>query len=80
MGWGKGRPRVIKTILAGDELAAALERQQRWVEAHGDTSPRDCGTVVTDEHAPLPKYFRGARLQREHLRMAKAILPHKAQG
>jgi len=36
MGWGKGRPRMIKTIIPADELAYALALQQRWVDEHPD--------------------------------------------
>jgi hypothetical protein len=35
-GWGKGR-RVIKTTIAGDALARALAKQQRWVDLHWRT-------------------------------------------
>lgn len=39
-GFGKGR-RVIKTIICGDALQAALARQQRWFEQHAveDAAP-----------------------------------------
>jgi len=34
LGFGKGR-RVIKTIICGDALQAALDRQRQWCQRHG---------------------------------------------
>jgi len=34
LGFGKGR-RVIKTIICGDALQAALDRQRAWCQQHG---------------------------------------------
>jgi hypothetical protein len=34
LGFGKGR-RVIKTIICGDALQAALARQRDWCQLHG---------------------------------------------
>jgi len=76
LGWGKGR-RVIKTIVAGETLTRALERHQRWVDRQ---VVKRSGQVeeklipACQAPAPMPKYFRGARLQGEKLRMAKATL------
>jgi len=76
LGWGKGR-RVIKTTVAGETLTRALERHQRWVDRQ---VVKQSGQVeeklipAFQAPAPMPKYFRGARLQGEKLRMAKATL------
>jgi hypothetical protein len=62
-GWGKGR-RVIKTIIAGEALTRALEKQQRFVDTAKDTSR----TVVDSRSLRLQR----ARWRADKLRMAKA--------
>ena len=67
-GWGKGR-RVIKTIIAGETLTRALERQQRYVDELGDAHVHTSRELYDSlERAP------GARWRPLNLRMAKADL------
>jgi hypothetical protein len=70
-GWGRGR-HVIKTVVTGEALTRALERQQRWVDRH---------PVVDDAHVHATRDLidaleaaPGARRQPLTLRMAKATL------
>jgi len=45
LGFGKGR-RVIKTVICGDALQAALARQRDWCQRHGveDAAPASIDT------------------------------------
>jgi hypothetical protein len=79
-GWGKGRPRVIKTIIRDDALTRALAKQQAFVDAQ---TPRETfeaqRTLLLHRRA---RAFELDTLKREHaalektrafrLRMAKA--------
>lgn len=59
------RPTVIKTVILGEHLQHALERQQRWVEDHVHQS-----SAVLTALAAAPT----ARRRPLKLRMAKASL------
>lgn len=65
LGWGKGRPHLIKTIIRDDALSRALERQRRWAKAHG---VEDAAPVVD------PRTIVRLAVERTRLRMAKAPL------
>jgi hypothetical protein len=73
LGWGKGRPRVIKTIVRGDALTRALARQQDWVDYHeAREALQDHKAFRAEETAALQAENRTLR---RRLRMAKADLP-----
>lgn len=67
-GWGKGR-RVIKTVIAGDALQAALRKHQRYVDQH----PHGCSDESKDWDARARFDAREAAPPAP-LRMAKARL------
>ena len=78
-GWGKGR-RVIKTRIPGDALPRALERHQRWLDAHVDRRVVDAelGAVLQAHRRAIVDRLNALRRENRHLRAQLRLA--KAEG